>query len=77
MYIESLPANAVPPEQSFSTRIMARGMVAGMAPGAECAYNMAMGVGPGQLCGYGSGKRMGGGYFARRPMDSCYSQSLA
>lgn len=77
IYIQIMPADAVPPEQSFSTRTVAPGIVPGMAPGAECGYNMAMGVGPSQPCGYGSGKPMGGVYDAGRPMGSGYGQPIA
>ncbi|XP_077541254.1 uncharacterized protein LOC144153485 [Haemaphysalis longicornis] len=77
MYIESLPADAVPPDQRFSAQTVAPGMVPGMTPGAECGYNMAMGVGPGQPCGYGRGKTMGGGYDAGRPICGGYGQPVA
>ncbi|KAH9366100.1 hypothetical protein HPB48_021774 [Haemaphysalis longicornis] len=77
MYIESLPADAVPPEQRFYAKTVAPGMVPGMAPGAECGYNMAMGVGPGQPCGYGMGKTMGGGYDAGRSFGGGYAQPIA
>ncbi|XP_077548458.1 uncharacterized protein LOC144161716 [Haemaphysalis longicornis] len=77
MYIESMPADAVPPEQRFSTRTVAPGMVPEMAPGAECGYNTAMGMGPGQPCGYGTGKPMDGGYDGGRPMGSGYGQPIA
>lgn len=73
MYIENLPAEALPPEQRFSAQTVAPGMVPGMAPGMECRYNMAMGVGPGQPCGYGRGMPMSGGYDeSGRPMGVGY-----